>query len=237
MEKGGDEAPMRIKDVPEEARPRERLRQLGPEALSDVELIAILLRTGTRGESVLRLAERILGTAGNLRALLGMGVEELSAIRGVGMAKAVQLQAAFELGRRLSRALPKARVIRSAGDVAQVMMDRMRYLKQEHFAVLFLNTKNELIGDKTVFVGTLDASLVHPREVFREAVRKSAQSIVLVHNHPSGDPTPSQEDRRVTARLVRAGRIMGIDVLDHVIIGDGDYVSLMALGLMNAEDH
>ncbi|CAM3384430.1 DNA repair protein RadC [Hydrogenibacillus schlegelii] len=217
---------LRMREVPEEARPRERLLRYGAEALSDVELVAIMLRTGVRGESALRLAERVLAAAGGLRELLGMGIEELAAIRGVGTTKAVQLLAAFELGRRLARELPRPYVVRSAADAARLLMDRLRYLAQEHFVVLFLNAKYELIGDKTIFIGTLDASLVHPREVFREAIRRSAHSIILAHNHPSGDPTPSAEDVRVTGRLVQAGRLLGIEVLDHIIIGDGVFRSL-----------
>lgn len=223
-----------IRDIPQEERPRERMKQYGAENLSNTELLAILLRTGVRGQSVIRVAEEILQKAGSLKALLEMKLEELSAIRGVGEAKAIQIKAGLELGRRLSRQtlldLPK---IRSPKDAAEFMMDSLRYLHQEHFIALFLNTKNRVIGQETIFIGTLNSSIVHPREVFREGIRKSAASIILVHNHPSGDPQPSKEDIDVTRRLVECGRLLGIEVLDHLIIGDGTYISLKEKGYMH----
>lgn len=222
-----------IRDVPLEERPRERMKLYGAENLSNTELLAILLRTGVRGQSVIRIAEQILQKAGSLKELLEMKLEELSAIKGVGEAKAIQIKAGLELGRRLSRqTLLDRPKISSPKDVADLMMDSLRYLHQEHFIVLFLNTKNQVIGQETIFIGTLNSSLVHPREVFREGIRISAASIILVHNHPSGDPQPSKEDRDVTQRLVECGRLLGIEVLDHIIIGDGIYVSLKEKGFM-----
>lgn len=222
-----------IRDVPQEERPRERMKLYGAENLSNTDLVAILLRTGIKGQSVISVAETILQKAGSLKALLEMDIEELSAIKGVGEAKAIQIKAGLELGRRLSRLnLLDRPKISSPQDVANLMMDGMRYLHQEHFVTLYLNTKNQVIGQETIFVGTLNSSLVHPREVFREGIRKSAASIILLHNHPSGDPSPSKEDLDVTQRLVESGRLLGIEVLDHVVIGDGIFVSLKEKGYM-----
>ncbi|MFB9327250.1 DNA repair protein RadC [Paenibacillus aurantiacus] len=222
-----------LRDVPSEERPRERMMTVGAEALSHAELLAILLRTGTKRESAVLLAARILKECGNLRGLVDMSVEELTAIRGIGPAKAVQLLAGIELGRRLAKSrqgeLP---AIRKPQDAAELVMDEMRYLKKEHFVCLFLNTKNQVIVKETLSVGTLNASLVHPREVFRAAIKCSSASIVCVHNHPSGDPTPSPEDIAMTRRLKEAGELVGIDVLDHLVIGDNRFVSLKEQGLM-----
>jgi DNA repair protein RadC len=226
-----DEVRLMIRDVPEEERPRERMKAYGAEYLSNTELIAILLRTGTRGESALRLADKILQKAGSLRSLLEMELEELKSISGIGEAKAIQIKAGLELGRRLSRGNLLDRItIRSPKDAADYMMDSLRYLHQEHFVSLFLNTKNQIIGQETIFVGTLNSSLVHPREVFREAIRRSSASVLLLHNHPSGDPTPSKEDLDITQRMVESGNLLGIEVLDHLIIGDGSYISLKERG-------
>lgn len=226
-----DEVRLMIRDVPEEERPRERMKAYGAEYLSNTESIAILLRTGTRGESALRLADKILQKAGSLRSLLEMELEELKSISGIGEAKAIQIKAGLELGRRLSRGNLLDRItIRSPKDAADYMMDSLRYLHQEHFVSLFLNTKNQIIGQETIFVGTLNSSLVHPREVFREAIRRSSASVLLLHNHPSGDPTPSKEDLDITQRMVESGNLLGIEVLDHLIIGDGSYISLKERG-------
>lgn len=228
-----EQEPLLIRDVPEEERPRERMKRFGAEALSNSELLAILLRTGVKGQSVLQLSDQIINRAGSLRALLEMDLEELKGIKGVGEAKAIQIKAGLELGRRLSRGNLLERVrITGPQDAADYMMDALRYLHQEHFVALYLNTKNQVIGQETLFVGTLNSSLVHPREVFREAIRKSAASLILLHNHPSGDPTPSKEDLDVTKRLVESGRLLGIEVLDHLVIGDGTYVSLKERGLI-----
>ncbi len=205
----------------------------GAEALSHAELLAILLRTGTKRESAVLLASRILKECGSLRGLVDMSVGELTAIRGIGPAKAVQLRAGIELGRRLARSAgSEAPVIRKPEDAADLLMEELRYLKKEHFVCLFLNTKNQVIARETLSVGTLNASLVHPREVFRAAIKCSSASIICIHNHPSGDPSPSPEDIAMTRRLKEAGELAGIDVLDHLVIGDNRYTSLKEQGFM-----
>jgi DNA repair protein RadC len=220
-----------IRDVPKDARPRERLLSSGPESLADHELLAILLRTGTKEESVLQLAHRLLKHFEGLRLLKDATIEEITSIKGIGTTKAVQILAAIELGRRISRLSYNERyVIRSPEDGAKYVMEDMRFLSQEHFVAIYLNTKNQVIHRKTVFIGSLNASIVHPREVFKEAIKRSAASIICVHNHPSGDPTPSREDIDVTKRLAECGRIVGIELLDHLIIGDQKFVSLKEKG-------
>ncbi|MBA4496153.1 DNA repair protein RadC [Paenactinomyces guangxiensis] len=222
-----------LKDVPEEERPRERMLRFGAEHLSNAELIALLLRTGSTGESVLHLAQRLLGELGGLKGLTSASWQELTQIRGIGPAKAVQLLAGVELGRRISRAVPADRLaIRSPDDAVQFVMDELRYEQQEHFICLFLNTKYRVIDKKCIFKGSLNVSVVHPREVFHEAIRRSSAAIICVHNHPSGDPTPSREDLEVTERLIEAGHIMGIDLVDHLIIGDQTYYSMKEKGLI-----
>jgi DNA repair protein RadC len=220
-----------IRDVPKDARPRERLLSAGPESLADHELLAILLRTGTKEESVLQLAHRLLRHFEGLRLLKDATIEEITSIKGIGTTKAIQILAAIELGRRISRLSYNDRyVIRSPEDGAKYVMEDMRFLSQEHFVAIYLNTKNQVIHRKTIFIGSLNASIVHPREVFKEAIKRSAASIICVHNHPSGDPTPSREDIDVTKRLAECGRIIGIELLDHLIIGDQKFVSLKEKG-------
>ncbi|MGG1515774.1 DNA repair protein RadC [Paenibacillus oryzisoli] len=222
-----------LREVPAEDRPRERMLNYGAGALSHAELLAILLRTGTVSESAIHLANRVLSECGGLRGLVDMSRDQLTQIRGIGDAKALQIQAGIELGRRLARSTFDVRpTIRSPKDIAEFMREDMRYLQKEHFVCLFLNTKNQILAKETLSMGSLNASIVHPREVFRAAIKCSSASIVCVHNHPSGDPTPSPEDVNLTARLVEAGSIIGIDVLDHVIIGDQRYISLKEQGLM-----
>ncbi|MCM3630086.1 DNA repair protein RadC [Paenibacillus glycanilyticus] len=222
-----------LRNVPHEERPRERMMQYGAEALSHTELLAILLRTGTKRESAVHLAGKILKECGSLRNLLDMSMSELTAIRGIGPAKAVQLRAGIELGRRIVRSGQGELVtVRKPQDAANYVMEELRYLKKEHFVCLFLNTKNHIIARETLSVGTLNASLVHPREVFRAAVKAGSASIICVHNHPSGDPMPSPEDIALTKRLVEAGELMGIEVLDHLVIGDGRFISLKEHGYM-----
>jgi len=220
-----------IRDFPEDQRPRERLLSDGPESLSNHELLAILLRTGTRDESVLQLSYRLLNHFEGLRQLKDATVEEITSIKGIGAAKAVQILAALELGRRINKLRYEERyVIRSPEDGAKYVMEDLRFLSQEHFVCLYLNTKNQVIHRKTVFIGSLNASIVHPREVFKEAIKRSAASIICAHNHPSGDPTPSREDIEVTKRLVECGRMIGIELLDHLIIGEQKFVSLKEKG-------
>ncbi|KAA9000403.1 JAB domain-containing protein [Paenibacillus spiritus] len=222
-----------LRDLPHEERPRERMMQYGAEALSQAELLAILLRTGTRRESAIAVAQRILGQAGGLRKLADLGVEELTGIKGIGPAKAVQLKAAIELGRRMAGSrLGEPVTIRSPQDAADLLSEQLRYLQKEHFVCLFLNTKNHVIAQETLSMGSLNASIVHPREVYRAAIKYSSASIVCAHNHPSGDPAPSPEDIALTRRLFQAGEIVGIDLLDHLIIGDGSFVSLKEKGII-----
>ncbi len=222
-----------IKDLPEEERPRERLLNLGAEKVSNAELLAIIIRTGSSRDSALELAQKILNKAKELREMPYLSVEELEEINGIGPAKAVQVKAALELGRRMAAASRGHNVdITSPGDVFNFMAEEMRYLEQEEFRVILLNIKNKVIASETVFKGSLNSSIVHPREIFRLALKRSAASIILLHNHPSGDPTPSGEDINVTKRLIEAGEIMGIKVLDHVIIGEGRYLSFREKGLI-----
>ncbi|TVY11902.1 RadC family protein [Paenibacillus cremeus] len=222
-----------LRDVPNEERPRERMMQYGAGALSNAELLAILLRTGTFQESAVHLAQRVLRQAGSLRSLTDMSLQQLTGIKGIGAAKALQLQASIELGKRMARStLSDTVTIRSPQDVASLLSEELRYLQKEHFVCLFLNTKNHVVGQETLSMGSLNASIVHPREVFRAAIKRSSASIVCVHNHPSGDPTPSPEDISMTRRLVEAGDLIGIEVLDHIVIGDQSFVSLKELGLM-----
>lgn len=224
---------MLIRDYPKEERPRERFLQDGPESLSNQELLALLLRTGTKEESVLQLAGRLINSVKGLRLLKEASVEELTGIKGIGEAKAIHILASVELGRRMNQLNDQDRyVIRSPEDGANYCMEEMRFLSQEHFVCLYLNTKNQVLQKTTVFIGSLNASIVHPREVFKEAFRRSAASIICLHNHPSGDPTPSREDIEVTKRLVECGRIIGIEVLDHIIIGEHKYVSLKEKGYL-----
>ncbi len=220
-----------IRDLPAGERPRERLRDRGARALSNVELLAILLRTGTAAENVLGLATRLLSQHHGLDGLARAGFQELAGEYGVGEAKAAQLQAAIELGKRLSVAPESQRAsVRSPQDVADPLMAEMALLDQEHFRVVVLNTKNEVMATPTVFVGSVNATTVRTAEVFREAVRQNCPAVIVVHNHPSGDPTPSDEDVVVTRELVAAGKALDIDVLDHVVIGRHTFASLKEQG-------
>ncbi|MFS0775798.1 DNA repair protein RadC [Neobacillus sp. 3P2-tot-E-2] len=222
-----------IRDFPQDERPRERFIQNGPASLSNHELIAILLRTGTKDESVLQLSNRLLTNFEGLRLLKDASLEEMTEIKGIGQAKAIQILAAVEIGRRITNLNYTDRyVIRSPEDGANYVMNDMRFLSQEHFVCLYLNTKNQVLHKQTIFIGSLNASIVHPREVFREALKRSAASIICLHNHPSGDPAPSREDIEVTKRLVECGKMIGIDVLDHLIIGENKFVSLKEKGYL-----
>ncbi|AXN41657.1 DNA repair protein RadC [Peribacillus butanolivorans] len=224
---------MQMRDYPKEEMPRERFLQDGPQSLSNQELLALLLRTGTKEESVLQLSSRLIKSFEGLRLLKEASVEEMTGIKGIGEAKAIQILASVELGRRIQKLNdPDRYVIRSPEDGANYCMEEMRFLTQEHFVCLYLNTKNQVLHKTTVFIGSLNASIVHPREVFKEAFRRSAASIICLHNHPSGDPSPSREDIEVTKRLVECGKIIGIEVLDHIIIGEHKYVSLKEKGYL-----
>ncbi|MFC7783107.1 DNA repair protein RadC [Rossellomorea sp. GCM10028870] len=228
-----EENRLMIRDFPQDERPRERLIQSGAASLSNQELLAILLRTGTKSQSVLQLANRLLNHFDGLNLLKDASLEEITKTKGIGLAKAVQIMAAVEFGRRISNlAFDDRYSIRSPEDGANYVMNDMRFLAQEHFVCLYLNTKNQVLHKQTIFIGSLNASIVHPREVFKEAFRRSAASIICIHNHPSGDPTPSREDIEVTKRLVECGRIIGIDILDHLIIGEKKFISLKEKGYL-----
>ena len=217
-----------IKTLPASERPREKLIKEGVHHLSNPELIGIVLSSGTHNASAIDLGRAILACNNEgLSDLRGMTVEELCKINGVGPAKACQLMAAVELGRRISLTDRKHRYkIHNPEDISRLLMDDMRFQKKEIFSILLLNTKHEVLGIEQISVGSLNASIVHPREVFVAAIKKSCSAIVLAHNHPSGDPAPSKEDIQITKRLIEAGSIIGIRVLDHVIIGDNAYTSL-----------
>ncbi|RDV82925.1 RadC family protein [Ammonifex thiophilus] len=221
-----------IKKLPPSTRPRERLWREGASALSEVELLAIILRTGSARGSALDLARFLLSNFGGLKGLATAAVQELSSVPGMGEAKAAQVAAALELGRRLGTLEVSSRpVINSPAAAAQLVVPTMAHLEQEEFRVILLDTKNQLLGIETVAVGGLNIAGVLPREVFRAAVRRSACALILAHNHPSGDPTPSGEDLALTRRLVQAGDLLGVEVLDHLIIGDNCYVSLKEANL------
>jgi DNA repair protein RadC len=222
----------KLKDWPENERPRERLIYYGAESLSDAQLLAIILRTGGRGKGVLPLAVELLDDFKGLRNIEGASIYDLRRVKGLGSAKIAQIKAAFELGKRLmSESGENKPVFSSSREVYSYFAPRLKSLKKEVFITVLLDAKNRLAKEVRVSEGTLTNSLIHPREVFREAIRESAASVIFVHNHPSGDPEPSRDDLAITERLKGAGEIIGIQVLDHVIIGDGKYVSLKDKGI------
>lgn len=222
-----------MKAWPASERPRERLYFRGPEALADAELLALQLGSGTRGRSAVDVAREMLATYGSLADVAGREVEELARVPGVGQAKAARLVAAFELTRRLRARTPGQRVILSTPtEVYAAFGPLMEDLRHEVFRVALLDAQNGLLRDRVVSEGTLSASLVHPREVFRPAIVEAAASVILLHNHPSGDPTPSREDIRLTRQLVECARLLELSVHDHVVIGRGRFVSLAERGII-----
>jgi len=228
---------LKLKDQPAAERPRERLISQGPDALSHAELVAILLRTGLQGTNVLEVAKQLVHKYGSLRALALAPLEDLQTIKGIGPDKAVTLAAAFTLARKMAAELrDEAPLLETPEAVADLMREDARLLPLETFKVILLNTRRRYLGVQKISDGTLDTLLVHPREVFKPAIAANAAAIILLHNHPSGDPTPSEADIKVTRDLIRAGQLLKIEVLDHVILGRAteerpkDYISLRELG-------
>ena len=223
---------MRMNQLPVGEKPREKLLRDGPEGLSTVEVLAVILGTGTQSKSVMDLASEVLAMdARGLRYLAECSPEELKKVSGMGEAKVCMLMAALELGKRLSCLPAEERVrIKCPDDIANLFLERLRYEKKEHFKCLLINSRGEILEEHEVSIGDLNSSASHPREVFSPAVRRSAGSVAFVHNHPSGDPSPSDADIDSTRRLVEAGNLLGIPVIDHIIIGDGTYISMKGLG-------
>ena len=231
--------PTRIKDMPDRERPRERLAALGPDALTDAELIAILLRTGLKGQSAIEVGRALVQHFGSLNELARASLEELQAIKGIGRDKAIALQSAFTLARRMAAEIQETAALMDAPKaIADLLREECRPYAVEHFFAILLDTRRRLIRKVHLTNGTLDAAIVHPRDVFRHAVAANASAMVLAHNHPSGDPTPSKADITVTRDLVRAGQLLRIDVLDHIILGrrtderPRDFISMKELGYL-----
>ncbi|MDP2731212.1 MAG: DNA repair protein RadC [Dehalococcoidales bacterium] len=223
-----------IHDLPVSERPRERLQKFGVEALSGPEVLALILGRGIAGESVMVTAQRLLSQFGSLKGIAGASLEELSLVKGIGPAKASQIKAAFELANRVEgyqELDKKPFLVKTPDQVMSLVGKRLEGKKKEYFLVILLDTRGQLIKTAEVSMGSLDSSIVHPREVFKEAISASAASVIFVHNHPSGDPKPSEDDIGLTGRLARAGEIIGIDVLDHIIIGNKKFLSLKREGL------
>ena len=222
-----------IHDLPVSERPRERLQKFGISALSAQEILALILGRGVSGESVMVTAQRLLSRFGSLKGMADASVEELSQVKGIGVAKASQIKAAFEMANRLEgyAEVGDKPVVKTPDDVMGLVKGRLRGKKKEYFLALLLDTRGQLIKVSEISVGSLDTSIVHPREAFKEAISASAASVIFVHNHPSGDPEASEDDIKLTRRLAEVGEVVGIDVLDHIIIGDKKYLSLKGKGL------
>ena len=220
----------KIKDLPDNERPRERLIKNGAMALSDAELLAIILRSGTANENVISLCTRLLKQY-NLKKLSRITINALKTINGIGEAKACQILACFALGRRLAvLKQEKTSGIKTAKDIAKLMLPELQDLKKEHLVGVYLDARAKIIKKETIFIGSLDANIIHPREIFKVALLESAAAVILVHNHPSGDPHPSDSDIEITKQLVQAGEVMGVTLIDHIIIGNNKFVSLQEKG-------
>ncbi|MCX6018689.1 MAG: DNA repair protein RadC [Chloroflexi bacterium] len=227
------ESALRIGDLPATERPRERFLQVGPAASSQRELLAILLRTGAGAGSALSLADDLLARFGGLAGLARTPVNELTSVHGIGPVKAIEIKAAFELGKRAATATPEERPqIRTPGDAAQLLMYDMGVLEQEEVRALLLDTRNRVLAAPMICRGSLNSASLRIADLFKEAIRTNAAAVVVAHNHPSGDPSPSQDDIHVTREMVKAGKILEIDVLDHLVIGHNRFVSLKEKGLM-----
>ncbi len=223
-----------IKDLPLSERPREKLISHGVEALSNAELLALIIKVGNLEETAVEVAQKILSRDNRGIAYLSdVSLEELMEVKGIGESKASQILAAIEIGKRLNRVGPQDKVkVSSPIVLVNLLMDEMRYLCKEYFKIAILDTKNQILAIENISIGTLNASIVHPRDVFKIAIKRNANSIILVHNHPSGDPNPSNEDISITNRLIDAGNLIGIKVLDHIIIGDNKYISFKEKNLV-----
>jgi len=222
-----------IHDLPVSERPRERLQKFGAEALSAQEILAVILGRGIAGESVMMTAQRLLSQFGSIKGIAGASLEELSQVKGIGPAKASQIKAAFELANRLE-GYPepgKKPVVKTPDEVVSLVRGKLKGKQKEHFLALLLDTRGQLIKISEISIGSLDSSIVHPREVFKEAISASAASVIFAHNHPSGIPEPSEDDVKLTERLAQTGEVIGIEVLDHIVISDNNYVSLKRQGL------
>jgi len=215
---------MRIIDIPMENRPRERLRTQGTTVLSDAEVLAIILQSGSLGENVIDLSNRLIAEHG-LDKLNSLSIYELMKIKGIGLAKATKLVAALELSKRINSGKICEKVVNNASDIANYYMERLKDKKKEYFIAVFLDSKNKIIKDEVISVGTLNSSLVHPREVFKEAIKNSANAIILVHNHPSGDCEASEADKQISDRFNESGKLLKIKIMDHIIIGKDNYYS------------
>lgn len=226
------EESIKVSNIPKEYKPREKLLKYGSNFLTDEELLAIILRTGNKEENVLELSKRILNEIGGIHGLLNCSVEEFMTIKGIKSAKATQILSVCEIYKRLSKPKDKRLKVRKPSDIISLIMTDIFFMEQEIFMVITLNSKNNVLSKKEIFKGSLNSSLVHPREVFKEALKNSAASIIICHNHPSGDPCPSKEDINVTKRIKECGNIMGIELLDHIIIGDNNYISLKEKGYL-----
>ena len=227
------ESSFTVRDLPRQERPRERLQKFGPEALSAQELLALVIGRGIPNKSVMNIAQELLAKFGNIKAISQATIEELSQIKGIGLAKAAQIKACFELGKRenLEPELKNFDVKNPEG-VVKAIRASIKDKAKEHFKLILLNPRNKIICISTISVGTLNASLVHPREVFKDAIKHSAASVVLAHNHPSGDPEPSEDDLTITKRLTEAGKILGVEVMDHIIIAKNGFFSFKEKGLI-----
>ncbi len=223
-----------IKDLPLSERPREKLISHGVEALSNAELLALIIKIGNMEETAVEVAQKILSRDNRGIAYLSdVTLEELMEVKGIGESKASQILAAIEIGKRLNRIGPQDKIkVSSPMVLVNLLMDEMRYLCKEYFKIAILDTKNQILAIENISIGTLNASIVHPRDVFKIAIKRNANSIILIHNHPSGDPNPSNEDISITNRLIDAGNLIGIKVLDHIIIGDNKYISFKEKNLV-----
>lgn len=222
-----------IKELPKDYRPRERLLNYGSNSLSDFELLGILLRVGSNGETAIKLGERLIKHFGSIKAVSSASANELIKIKGIGEAKAAQVLAAFEIGRRYLRYYSPGRSqISSPPDAIKILEGELKSLDREHFKAILMDTKNHIIGVSNISVGSLNSSIVHPRELFKDAIRNSANSMILAHNHPSGDTNPSNEDINLTRKLVEIGNLLGISIVDHIIIGNNEHFSFKEKNLI-----